>query len=88
MEPIYAMSLSAGESTLGVSMSAHLCVRDDSRLTSVTMTWPVESIKTKGMEAPAWLYRVLSHLVENFDNHDITHIEVDTNEDQEVKNNA
>jgi len=88
MEPIYAMCLSASESRFGLNGSVHLSVKDGSRVSNVTLRWPDKHLRTEGMEAPAWLYAVLSHLVENFDDHDVVHIEVDTEEDQEVKNDA
>lgn len=83
MGPIFAMSVTASQGSGDLSVSAHLSVHDGTRRTSVTIRWPEAQPKINGPEAPAWLYNVLSYLVENFDAHDIAHIEVDSDDDKE-----
>lgn len=88
MGTIFAMSVTASQGGGDLSASAHLSVREGARRTSVTLRWPEAQPGLNGPEAPTWLYNVLSHLVENFDDHEVVHIEVDTDEDQEAKTDA
>lgn len=88
MGPIFAMSVTATQSSGGLRASAHLSLRQDDRRMSVTVRWPDGPSATVGQEAPQWLYSVLCHLVENFDDHEVTEVDVDTVEDQAVNVDA
>jgi len=88
MEPIFAMSVTASQSSAGLNASAHLSLREEGRRMSVTIRWPEAGPATIGQEAPQWLYSVLCHLVENFDDHQVTEVDLDVIEDQAVNVDA
>lgn len=72
MDGMYAVALSISESTMGPSASASLHFKDDREKVVITMGW-AELPATVCEESPgAWMVAVLSALIENFDDHEVT----------------
>lgn len=76
MEPIYAVSLSIGQSAGNSDARAFLSVRNDDRSVMIKMDWK-DLPKVAAQGSPGdWLYAVLGRLVMAFDEHEVTMVEV------------
>lgn len=77
MEPIYAVSLSIGQSGAKSDARAFLSVRNDDRAVMIRMEWQdLPKVQVQGSPGD-WLYGVLGRLLMAYDEHEVMTVEID-----------
>lgn len=77
MGPIKAVSLTASQHKHFLHVSASVGDHDDDRRYSFRMEWVIDSPPSVYQTTTDWLCAVLSRVVENFDDHDVTDVKVE-----------
>lgn len=72
MASIYAASLTLSQGSGVPHASATVLYSEGGRQTTVTLEWPLPTPVNADGNAGEWLYAMLSRVVQDFDEHDIT----------------
>lgn len=76
---IQSISLSAAQGGLGCVPTATICEATEERRTTISIQWADMAPISPGETPAEWVYNLLSRMVENFDDHLVTSIEVEPN---------
>lgn len=85
MKTIYAVSLSFSQSEVSGHTSAHIYVTQEDTSVSMALQWDDQPEYNSQLDPGTWLYRQLSHIVENFDEHTIMSVKLDGVTQMEVE---
>lgn len=83
MNDIYAVAVSVSQSGAHITATATASHRQEDTRTSVSLAWTGLPALNADGDVGTWLYGVLSQMVYNFDDHDVT--EADTEGLEQMK---
>lgn len=74
MKPIYAVCISAAQGSEPGQVSASLTYKEDGRDAQVHLHWDLPTVIEAEGVVSEWLYSVLSRVVQDFDDHVIDYV--------------